>query len=302
LAAAARQATTARTDADRALLSADYGSMELRAAAEISGDDAMRAAFRDGVDLHRVTAAAMTGKPLGAITDEERTRAKCVNFGMMYGMGADSLTQYAWKNYGLVIDVDTAKQWLWQWGDKYAGYIAWRREHYERCELEGKVVIGRHAALGRGRVYRWDWSETHGADPRSDDEYDHDDDLDADDEPLRASWTKSAAYPVLGVCADIGLVAVALIEERLIDAGVMGECGLVGWIHDEFLVEVEEHDVGVAKRILKESMVEAFLWAFPSAPMRGLVDAKAGRTWADTKRKVPATAEKEAFTPVEAKW
>ena len=49
-------------------------------------------------------------------------------------------------------------------------------------------------------------------------------------------------------------------------------------------------------------MVEAFLWAFPNAPTRGLVDAKAGRTWAETKRKAPATAEKEAFTPVEAKW
>ncbi len=155
---------------------------------------------------------------------------------------------------------------------------------------------------GEGRVYRWEWSETYGRDPRSDDEYDHDDDLDADDEPLRASWTKSAAYPVQGVCADIGLVAIALIEERLIDAGVMGECGLVGWIHDEFLVEVEEHDVAVAKRILEESMVEAFLWAFPNAPTRGLVEAKLGRTWADTKRKAPATAEKEAFTPVEAKW
>jgi DNA polymerase I-like protein with 3'-5' exonuclease and polymerase domains len=134
------------------------------------------------------------------------------------------------------------------------------------------------------------------------DEHDHDDDLDADDEPLRASWTKSAAYPVQGVCADIGLVAIALIEERLIDASVMGECGLVGWIHDEFLVEVGEHDVAVAKRILEESMVEAFLWAFPEAPTRGLVEAKFGRTWADTKRKAPATAEKEEFAPVEAKW
>jgi DNA polymerase I-like protein with 3'-5' exonuclease and polymerase domains len=204
------------------LVSADYASMELRAAAEISGDEAMRAAFRDGVDLHRATAAAMTGKPLDEVTDEERTNAKCVNFGVMYGMGAEALTQYAWKNYGLVIDIDTAKQWLWQWGDKYAGYIAWRQQHYERCEREGKVVIGRNAPHGQGRVYRWEWSETYGRDPRSDGEFDHDADLDADDEPLRASWTKSAAYPVQGVCADIGLVAIALIEERLIDAGVMG--------------------------------------------------------------------------------
>ena len=155
----------------RMLVAADYGSMELRAAAEISGDEAMRAAFRDGVDLHQVTASAMTGKPLDAITDEERTNAKCVNFGMMYGMGAESLTQYAWKNYGLVIDVGTAKQWLEQWGEKYEGYIAWRKFHYEECVRKGKVVIGRHAALGRGRVHLWEWSETHGPSPRSDNEY-----------------------------------------------------------------------------------------------------------------------------------
>ena len=139
---------------------------------------------------------------------------------------------------------------------------------------------------------------------QADDEAEEDDEFDdgANWEPGNASWTKSAAFPVQGVCADIGLVAIALIEERLIDAGVMGECGLVGWIHDEFLVEVEEHDVAVAKRILEELMVEAFLWAFPDAPTRGLVEAKAGRTWAETKRKAPATAEKGAFTHVEAKW
>jgi hypothetical protein len=97
----------------------------------------------------------------------------------------------------------------------------------------------------------------------------------------------SSPIPVQGVCADVGLVAIALIEEPLIDASISGECGLVGWIHDEFLVEVEEHDVAVAKRILEESMVEAFLWAFPDAPTRGLVDARAGRTWAETKKKVP---------------
>ena len=286
----------------RMLVAADYGSMELRAAAEISGDDAMRAAFRDGVDLHRVTAAAMTGKPLDEVTDEERTNAKCVNFGVMYGMGAEALTKYAWKKYGLVIGVDTAKRWLWQWSEKYAGYIGWRRWHFEECEASGRVLIGRNAAMGEGRSHYWSWDRYDRGEP-GDDEAEEDDEFDdgANWKPGNASWTKSAAFPVQGVCADIGLVAIALIEERLIDAGVMGECGLVGWIHDEFLVEVEEHDVGVAKRILEEFMVEAFLWAFPNAPTRGLVDAKAGRTWADTKRKAPAAPEKEAFTPVEAK-
>jgi DNA polymerase I-like protein with 3'-5' exonuclease and polymerase domains len=61
--------------------------------------------------------------------------------------------------------------------------------------------------------------------------------------------------------------------------------GLVGWIHDEFLVEVAERDVEVAKRILETSMTEAFVWAFPNAPTLGLVEAKAGRTWAEMKEK-----------------
>ena len=101
--------------------------------------------------------------------------------------------------------------------------------------------------------------------------------------PGDASWTKSAAFPTQGLCADIGLVAIALIEERLIAAGISGECGLVGWIHDEFLVEVEERDVETAKEILESSMREAFLWALPNAPTRGLVDAKSGPSWAAAK-------------------
>jgi len=149
------------------------------------------------------------------------------------------------------------------------------------------VVIGRNAAMGEGRPHYWSWDRYDRREP-GDDEAEEDDEFDdaGNWKPSNASWTKSAAFPVQGVCADIGLVAIALIEERLIDAGISGECGLVGWIHDEFLVEVEEHDVAVAKRILEESMVETFLWAFPGAPTRGLVDAKAGQTWTETKKKV----------------
>jgi hypothetical protein len=165
------------------------------------------------------------------------------------------------------------------------------------------VLIGRHAAMGEGRPQYWSWDRSDRGEP-DDDEAEKEDEFDdgANWKPGDASWTKSASFPVQGVCADIGLVAIGLIEERLIDASISGDCGLVGWVHDEFLVEVDERDAQAAKRILEESMVEAFLWAFPNAPTRGLVDAKAGRTWAETKRKVPATAEKEKFAPVEAKW
>jgi hypothetical protein len=75
----------------------------------------------------------------------------------MYGMGAEALTKYAWKKYGLVIGVDAAKRWLWQWSEKYAGYIGWRRWHFEECEASGRVLIGRNAAMGEGRPHYWSW-------------------------------------------------------------------------------------------------------------------------------------------------
>jgi DNA polymerase I len=74
---------------------ADYNSMELRAAAHISGDRAMTSAFEQGLNLHRLTAAQMTGKAPAEVTDEERRGAKTVNFGAAYGIGASALVQTA---------------------------------------------------------------------------------------------------------------------------------------------------------------------------------------------------------------
>ena len=82
---------------------ADYSSMELRAAAYISGDPAMTAAFERGDDLHRITAAKMTGKDPADVTDEQRSAAKRVNVGAAYGMGAPGLVKSAWEGYGTVL-------------------------------------------------------------------------------------------------------------------------------------------------------------------------------------------------------
>ena len=85
---------------------ADYASMELRAAAHASGDIAMREAFENGLDLHRVTAARMTGKTLADVTPEERKGAKAVNFGSIYGQGAAGLVGSAWANFDTVLDLE----------------------------------------------------------------------------------------------------------------------------------------------------------------------------------------------------
>jgi DNA polymerase-1 len=129
---------------------ADYSSMELRAAAYISGDRAMTKVFEQGLDLHTITASRMTGKDLAAVTDEERKGAKAVNFGGIYGQGAAGLVQAAWAQWGLVLDQVEAEAWLQAFADSYPGFTQWRREHYQRCEARHHIVIGKDADRGAG--------------------------------------------------------------------------------------------------------------------------------------------------------
>ena len=139
------------------LVAADFSSMELRAAAEISGDAAMRAAFARGDDLHRLTAATVTGKKPEEVTAEERSSAKRVNFGAAYGMGPDGLVKSAWDGYGLALSRAEAERWLAGFAKTYPTFARWRRDHADKCETERKIVIGRDAAEGTGRVFELAW-------------------------------------------------------------------------------------------------------------------------------------------------
>ena len=127
--------------------------MELRAAATISNDPAMTQAFEQGLDLHSVTAASMTGKPIETVTTEERRGAKAVNFGAIFGQGAAGLVQSAWTQFDIVLDLGEARTWLHAFEMAYWGFTQWRRDHYRRCEDRRYIVIGRHARDGIGRIY-----------------------------------------------------------------------------------------------------------------------------------------------------
>ena len=137
----------------RVLVVADYSSMELRAAAHISGDCAMTQVFEQGVDLHSNSASRMTGKPIEEVTKEERKGAKALNFGAIYGIGADALVQSAWAQFELVLDPMGAKSWLKTFDDTYYGFWQWRRDHYRRCEERLRIVIGKDANREIGRIY-----------------------------------------------------------------------------------------------------------------------------------------------------
>ena len=95
------------------------------------------------------------------------------------------------------------------------------------------------------------------------------------------SYTQSCNLPVQGACADASMPALALIDKTLSDRGIAG--GPVIFCHDEIVIEVPEEAAEKAAELLEEAMTVAFVTIFPGAPTNGLVTAKPGRSWEDTK-------------------
>jgi DNA polymerase-1 len=237
---------------------ADFSSMELRAAAHISGDRAMTTAFAQGLDLHRLTASRIAGKQPKDVTVEERQAAKPVNFGAVYGIGANGLVITAWDEYGIVLSSAEAGAWLAAFAKSYPDFIRWRSRHAAKCEREGRIVIGKDAKHGLGRFY-----------------------------PLsrlpagKNVYTRACNLPVQGSCADASMLALEAIDRLLFEHGIDG--GPILWMHDEIVLEVPEADAERAKELLERAMTEAFATTFPGAPLQGLVEARIGDTWAEVK-------------------
>jgi DNA polymerase-1 len=238
------------------LVVGDFNAMELRAAACISGDAAMTKAFEEGRDLHRITAAGMAGKRLEEVSDEERQRAKAVNFGGLYGQGAAGLSRAAWDNYGIVLTEAEAEQWVRVHKEAYPQLHAWQHGHAQRCKDAGRIVIGHDAAQGIGRHYLEAWL------PEG-----------------KSFYTRCCNLPVQGACADAAMRALAYVDERLFDAGIDG--GPVAWLHDEIVVEVCVEDADRAVEIVKQAMIDGFAETFPGAPLSGLVEPHIGMSWAE---------------------
>jgi DNA polymerase-1 len=237
---------------------ADYASMELRAAAHISGDKGMRRAFEQGLDLHRITAARMTGKAPADVTDEERAGGKAVNFGGIYGQGAQGLVYSAWEQFDLALELTEAQALVRAFEDAYPEFVQWRRDHYAECDFRGTVLIGKDAAKGIGRIY-----------PK-------------ERVPLGQSYfTRCCNLPVQGACADASMLALTYADERLFAAGIEG--GPVAWLHDEIVLEVRKDQAERAARILSQAMLDGFAETFPGAPLFGLVEPKIGGNWAEAK-------------------
>jgi DNA polymerase-1 len=240
-----------RAPVGRVLIGADYSQMELRAAAEVSGDRDLREIYVQNLDLHAITAALMANVPPDEITKEQRSRAKPVNFGSIYGMGAEGLAQTAWTSYRLVMSVPDADQALRSFFRKFPTLKRWMSRHANKCKRNKFITIG------SGRVVENSW------------------------EKGGIRYTQSCNLPIQGICADVMMRAVAGVHSRLHEANL--DAVLVAQIHDEIILEADSGIAEKAKSFLIDEMEKAFSTTFPDAPSENLVTASIGRTWADLK-------------------
>jgi DNA polymerase-1 len=247
-------------EAGNVLVAADYSGMELRAAAHISGDQAMTRAFEEGQDLHRLTAARMLKKLPEEVTNEERQQAKAAIFGAIYGQGALGLSNAVWENYGIAMSIEAAQLWHKSLEDNYPQFTVWRKKHAKLCERRQCIVIGRDAANGVGRMF-----------PKS------------RLKKGKSFYTVCCNYPIQGACADAAMLALARLDQTMLEAGIDG--GPVAWIHDEIVVEVPVADAEKAAALPKDAMVSGFEEVFPGAPTKGLVEPHIGESWSEAKGK-----------------
>jgi DNA polymerase-1 len=223
----------------------------------------MIAAFRNGIDLHALTASRMLRKPIEEVISEERSNAKPINFGAIYGEGAPGLVKSVWKTQGRDMSEAEAREWLDVFANTYPDFAKkWRKEHYLRCKAAGHIVIGRDADRGVGRIVPLSRIP-----------------------PDRSDYTASCNYPIQGTCADAAMRAITAIDDMLFEAGIDG--GLVAFIHDELILEVAKADASRAAELLEKAMNDAFEETFPGSRelglLNGLVEAKIGANWARVK-------------------
>ncbi|MGM9638172.1 MAG: DNA polymerase I [Butyricicoccaceae bacterium] len=225
---------------------ADYSQIELRVLAHIAGDADMQAAFASGEDIHTVTAAQVFGVPVDQVTPQMRSRAKAVNFGIVYGISAFSLSE------DIGVFPKQAQQYMDAYLEKYHGV----RDYMERIKQQAREDGFVTSAYGRRR-----WIP----------------ELKASNFNVRAFGERVALNtPIQGTAADIIKLAMIRVSAALRAAGMQAR--LILQVHDELILECPAEEREAAAALLVREMEQA---ASLSVPMRA--DVSWGRTWHDAK-------------------
>ena len=231
-----------RAPSGRKLVIADYSQIELRILADWSQDTALVKALLSGEDLHCVTASQMLGIPLEEVSKDQRAAAKQLNYGIMYGLGAQGL------GARIGCPLDEAEGLLRKYFEAYSGVAAFLRDAADRA------VGDRESRTRSGRLIYFNF--------------------DASDRSQVGSIQRLGKNaPIQGSSADIIKRALALLYEALkpLDADI------VNCIHDEIVVEASEAHAEECASILDREMVAAAREFISSVPVT--VDIAIGDTW-----------------------
>jgi len=231
---------------DYVIVDADYSQIELRLLAHISEDTNMIQAFRNGADIHTSTAATVFGVSPEEVTPEMRKRAKAVNFGIMYGIGAFSLSD----------DIGVSRAQAQEFIDRYL-------EGFPRIDAYLKKVIregydnGYVTTLFGRRRYIPELLGTN---------------------KMQQKFGERVAMnsPIQGTAADIIKLAMIRVHQKLKESGL--DARLILQVHDELLLESHVSCAEQAKELLREAMEQAVSYSVPLD-----VDIHIGKTWFEAK-------------------
>lgn len=228
------------------LVDADYSQIELRVLAHVADDSAMRDDFISGRDIHASTAARVFKMPQEFVTPQMRSRAKAVNFGIVYGIGAFSLS----KDIG--VSRAEAEAYIAEYLKNYSGVDTYMKRVTEEAKERGYV----ETLFGRRRYLP---------------------ELKSSNYNIRSFGERVARnMPIQGTAADIIKIAMIKVDRRLEEEGLRAK--LILQVHDELIVECPEEESERVKALLKEEMEGAVKFSVPL-----IADAHTGKTWFEAK-------------------
>jgi DNA polymerase-1 len=227
----------------KVLLSVDYSQVELRIVAHMSGDETMLEAFRYGQDIHAATAAAVFDMPIDEVTKEQRSRAKGVNFGLIYGMSAFGLSRYT------DITLAEAEDFVNAYFEQFPGV----KNYLERIKRQAAEQEYVETLLGRRRYFPGLRTQTN--------------------RNIRNREEREAINsPIQGTAADIMKIAMLRVPGALSEAGLSGKMLLQ--VHDELVLECPVEELQQTADLVSKVMQEAYPLKIPLQ-----TDARSGPNW-----------------------
>jgi len=228
----------------RVFVSADYSQVELRLLAHLAGDEQLIATFREGGDVHRRTAALISGIDEADVTSEMRSRAKAINFGVIYGMGARALSRQ------IGVRMREAAAFIDSYFRTYPGVHKYIEISRERARETGETAT----LLGRRRLLP---------------------DILSDNNRIRSLQERIAVNtPIQGTAADLIKLAMLEVDRRLSVENLQSMMLLQ--VHDELMLEVPEAELEQVTSLLREAMEGVMVLSVPL-----VVDVHVGSDWAE---------------------